>query len=166
MLPGKWCGNSGKRNGETSFWGEVGVVADRYVFCCLKDPNVEVWLVTEFIFNDPTWDGFSNVVEAELRDFCIGDRELGIQSKFSCRATLFGGGTLVGRKASSLTGVTNGVVSGVASIAGSGGDSNTVSLDGVMVFRTIEFTEKYLNSIEDFLDSDKENNDDIDKIGS
>ena len=37
-----------------------------------------------------------------------------------------------------LTGVTKGVVSGVASIAGSGGESTTVSLDGVKFFLTIE----------------------------
>ena len=44
-------------------------------------------------------------------------------SKFNCRLTTFEGSGRTNLNVSSLTGVTKGVVSGVASIAASGGDS-------------------------------------------
>ena len=54
-----------------------------------------------------------------------GDLIIFTGSKFNCRLTALegGGAGLTNRNMSSLTGVTKGVVSGVASIAASGGDS-------------------------------------------
>ena len=64
-----------------------------------------------------------------------GDLIIFTGSKFNCRlTTLEGGGAgLTNRNMSSLTGVTKGVVSGVASMAASGGDSRQLATFALLI---------------------------------
>lgn len=59
----------------------------------------------------------------EEEEIEAGDFNFAAASKFNCRLTTFEGSGRTNLNVSSLTGVTKGVVSGVASIAASGGDS-------------------------------------------
>jgi hypothetical protein len=59
-------------------------------------------------------------------------------SIFSCLDTWLEGRGLAKRKASSLTGVIKGVVSGVASMAGSGGDSITICFEEIFLLLTVD----------------------------
>ena len=62
-------------------------------------------------------------LKMEDEEMEAGDFNFAVASKFNCRLTTLEGNGRTNLNVSSLTGVTKGVVSGVASIAASGGDS-------------------------------------------